>query len=234
MSSEPGLIGLYRARLLRRELSLLTSYYRDGRSPRISHTAYWRASFIPLIVPLVFFALRGLNYPEPQAGLVASSAFLGAILADMQLFAMNAGNWIFAKQTLNWRRIGDLSLAITGRGLDTSQPMAKNRWDQIQISPAYRQSMAKTYLSMRKGPPELTQLLTQSPEARALLISTAVALAVIVLSPAFIGFTLPIYFFVVAWPAKRLKAAIDFRFTWPILRDAFKWDEVERMAGRSI
>lgn len=233
MSSEAGLLGLYRARLLRRELSLLTAYYRQGRSPRIAHLAYRRASFVPLVVPLIFFALRGIGLPETGAAIVAFSAFLGLVLADMQLFVMNAGNWIFAKQALNWQRVADISRAITGQGLDTTQAPASNRWDQVQISSAYRQSMAKTYLNMRKGPPELSQLLTQSPEARTLLISTAIVLAVLAFNITLLGLTLAIYFFVIAWPAKRLKAALDFRLTWPVLRDAFKWDEIERLAGRS-
>ena len=234
MGSEPALLGLYRARLLRRELTLLASYYAQGRRPRILCLAYWRASFIPLVVPLLFFALRGLGFPEPQAALVACSAFLGLMLADMQIFVMNAGNWIFAKQALNWGQIAAFSRSIAGKSLDTSKPAVNNRWDQIRISPADRQFLAKTYLNMRKRSPDMGNLLIRSPEASTLLIATVVALAVVWLRPEFTGFTLLIYCFLMTWPAKRLKAAIDFRITWPVLREAFDWEEVERLAGRRL
>ena len=42
---------------------------------------------------------------------------------------------------------------------------------------------------------------------------------------------LPALLFFASFPAKRLKARLDFWVTWPELRQVFDWREIERMAA---
>ena len=93
MIFEAGAFKFYQMRLLRRELSLLALYRTKGRSPRIAQLAYWRASFTPLVVGLVFFGAQALGGTESQASIAALALLLSLILADMQLFAMSIGTW---------------------------------------------------------------------------------------------------------------------------------------------
>ena len=231
MSSENALLTFYRGRLLRREMSLLGAYASQGRSPRISHFAYWRASFIPLAVPLAFFFARQVGVPELQATLIALSLFLGLIFADIQLFVMNSATWIFAKKTLNWAKVRDMARAFGADVHAAETATASSRWDQIEVPASFLQNMAKSYQKMRQSPPDLNQLIFSSLEARSLLISTVILLIVLRLSPDLMAFALPVFLFVTAWPAKRLKAALDFRVTWPVLQQAFDWDNIDQLAN---
>ena len=231
MIFEAGVFKFYQMRLLRRELSLLALYRTRARNPRIAQLAYWRASFTPLVVGLVFFGTRALGLTETQASIAALALLLSLVLADMQLFIMGVGAWRFARQVLNWRAVESLCQTyVGGREENLQTAGAKNRWDEVPIDKRHLQGFAKIYLQMRENSPSLDQLIVKSAEARALLISLLLLLLVVQFNPQLFAVALPIFFFVSAWPAKRLKASIDFWFTWPILQEAFDWGSVSKLA----
>ena len=91
-----------------------------------------------------------------------------------------------------------------------------------------QRNLARMYLNMPKTPPDLGAVLSQSREARALLLTAALAALVMALNPQFIGLTYAIALFVSAFTARRLKSALDFQLTWPVLREAFDWEEIRR------
>lgn len=224
------LIALYRRRLVARELRLLSSYRLNGRRPRITSLAYWRASFIPLLVPLIFFALKGVGVSDAAAALPAL-VFLGALLiADVQLFVLNAGAWIFAQKGLSWSKVEQAIYHELGQDLDLHQQGKSTSWDKVQVPPAFLTNAAKSYQQFQRTPPKLADLIQQSSEARTILISFALLIAIGLLSPQFMDLALPIFLFVIAWPAKRLKASLDFCVTWPALKGLFDWDKINHMA----
>ena len=222
-------MGFYATRLIRRELSLLASYRLNGRSPRIGQLAYWRASFIPLALGLTFFLGRALGLADTQAALAAGVLLLGLVLADMQLFVLNAGAWIFARRTLDWGAVARLYADFHGQAIDLRQAAAPNRWDAIVVSPAHLQGIAAMYQRLKKQRPDVGALIQQSQEARVLGITTFLALVIMLISPQLVGVTFTVYLFVSAFTARRLKAAIDFHLTWPVLQQAFNWDEIRRL-----
>ena len=221
------LLDLYQRRVIARELALLAIYRRKGRSPRMMHWVYWRYSFAPLVIGCLFvFCTQGLAMATPQATLVVLCAFIGLILADMQLFVLNAGTWIFARAVLDWRRVAELHGSYHGTVPNLARGGQQSRWDSIPVPPTYTKKLAKTYLHLRQSPPTLGQLVQQSGELRVLALTTSLTLVLLFLNSAFVGVTLIAYVFFVAWPAKRLKAALDFHFTWPLLQDAFDWEKI--------
>ncbi len=223
-------LNFYQIRLIRRELKLLAAYATEGRQPRVSKGAYWRASTIPLALGLAFFLARALGLPDPQAAMAAVALLLGLILADLHMFVANAPAWIFARKTLDWQRVADLHLQFVGRPLDLTNPPRQTRWDRVRIPPAYTKNLARMYEGLRRNPMRLSQVVGTNPELRILIVLTALTLAALWLSPELRGFTLSLYFFLSAWNAKRIKAAVDFHMTWPVLSHAFTWDKIRRLS----
>lgn len=227
---KPGLLSFYRRRLVRREVSLLAAYRLFGRHPRLYYGAYWRASFTPLALGLMFFLSRSLGISDPQAALVALSLALGLVFADMRLFVLNAPTWVFARQVIRWPVIADLVEAYAGVRPDFRRPSPENRWDRVPLGKTHRRALARSYQRMRNDPPGLKALVGQSAEVRTLGLATLLLVAVLTLSPNFTGVALAVYGFVIAWPAKRLKAALDLWVTWPILQQAFDWARIDQFA----
>ncbi len=223
-------LNFYQVRLIRRELKLLATYAAHGRRPRIANTAYWRASSIPLAVGLAFFIARALALTDSQAGLTATALLMGLILADLHMFVANAPAWAFARKTLDWRRVADLHLQFVGTPLNLTTPQQPNQWDRARVPPSYEKNLARVYQGLRRRPKGLTLVVGHSPELRILTALTGLTLAALWLSPELRGFTLSLYFFLSAWNAKRLKAAVDFHMTWPVLSHAFSWGDIRRLS----
>ena len=232
MNFRRGLLNLYRMRLVRRELNLLVIYRQRGRRPRIYQWAYWRASYAPLLLGLVFFGTRSLGLLDIEASMVAVSLLIGYILADMQWFMINATTWMFTKRALDWGMVRQMSQFYVGPTGDLSKPPAANRWDQTLIPPDYLKNLAVTYELLKISPPSLRQVFFKTAEGRGLFIMTLSTCLFVALQPQFTGAILAIYAFFAAWPAKRLKAAVDFHATWPIMQDAFDWTKISLMTGK--
>ena len=231
---DPWILEVMRTRLVRREVSLLTAYGLFGRHPRVQHAAYWRASFTPLALAAMFFASRAVGVADPQAALIAGALLAGLVLADMQLFVINAPAWIFARQMIRWPVLADLAEAYTGirpKFARQGPTQSQSRWEHITLSPAHRQALAKGYQQMRNTPLALAKLISASAEFRVLVLSSLILLVVLTVSPALSSFALAVFSFVIAWPAKRLKAGIDLWLTWPVLRDLFDWQKIDQAAA---
>ena len=244
---EPAWLAFYRSRLLRREMRLLAAYRTQGRRPRIRQGAYWRASFIPLVLGLVFFGARwlymamGVEMAPAQnaAALAAALLLMGLLMADMQLFIANSPAWAFTKQVVNWPavagRLNQLSPQADGSPWDLRQPGqagSPTPWDRVQVPPSFLRAAARSYQHMAKTPPSLGQTLTQGGEAQGLIFVMLGLSAVVQFFPQVMTAALPMILFFAAFPAKRLKARLDFWVTWPELRQVFDWQAIERFAAR--
>ena len=223
-------MNFYQLRLIRRELRLLAVYRNQGRQPRLARAAYWRASSVPLAVGLGFFIGEYLGLSELQATIAALVLFIGLIVADMQLFISNVPGWIFARKILNWRRVANLHWRFVGSPLDLSIPAVKNRWDEVSVSPEVLRGFATLYKNLNNKPPTLMELILKSSELRILVALTGLTCVAFWLNTEFRGFTLSFYFFLSALNAKRLKAAIDFYLTWPVLKQAFEWEKIRQLS----
>lgn len=223
-------LNFYQLRLIRRELSLLAIYRNKGRQPRITQVAYWRASAIPFAVGVAFFISRYLGLDDTQSTMTAAILFGGLLLADMHLFVSNAPAWIFARQTIDWGQVARLHKNFVGEAIDLSQPPVKNRWDTVRVPQSYLKGIGGMYQSMANQSPTVVQVISQSPEFRVIGILTLLTVASLMLAPDFVGFSLSVYFFLFAWNAKRVKAAVDFHLTWPVLKHAFNWDSIRGLS----
>ena len=241
---DPAWLEFYRYRLMRREMRLLAVYRTQGRRPRISLGAYWRASFIPLVLGLVFFGARaaygaiGVDGTVAQGTAVFAAAMLllGLVLADVQLFVTNSPAWAFAKKAVNWsavaQKLNQLSPKPDGTGWDLNEVAPVTAWDRIEVPPSFLNVAAKSYRQMAKTPPSLNQTLVQGREIQALGLLGLLLLITFLLFPGFASAGLPLILFFAAFPAKNLKARLDFWVTWPELQQIFDWKAINRMAGR--
>ena len=180
VETDSAALEFYRYRLMRREMSLLAAYRTTGRRPRISLGAYWRASFIPLVLGLVFFGTRALylalgaemDLSQGMAGFAAAMLLLGLVLADVQLFVTNSPAWAFAKKALNWsavaHKMSHLRPQSDGKPWALDEPGPETPWDKVQVPPKFLNSAAKSYLQMSKNSPNLNQTLMQGARCRRL------------------------------------------------------------------
>lgn len=220
--------------LFRREVAILMTFRRRGRTRRLFIPAYWRATSLPLVMVIgIFFALL-LGAGQTFAAICGFLTLAGALVGEYMLFAQNKAAWPVFERVLNWDSIAKYHQQAIGPL--PSMASAEDR-QNAPASPSVpipmRRMILKGYASARRNPPTFQAWVSRAPELR--VIGFVVLLSLVFAFGPFdmagTGYWQVVPSFFIGLQLRRVKMALDFILTWPMIERFIDWQAVYRDGG---
>jgi len=218
--------------LFRREAAILMTFRQKGRTRRLVIPAYWRATLLPMVLPLGFGLGLLFNASIFMAWMCSVSMLLGVLAGELVLFQQSKMAWPVFERVLHWKRLLDFHERQIGP-VSLPTPNAAMSSASASVPLQVRRMILKGYVAARRNPPTFAAWLPRSPELRTtvVLIAIMVGLSALEFLTDPDGFWLIGPVFLIGLQLRRAKMAVDFILTWPLMEKFIDWQAVYRDSG---